>query len=40
MCMHVVQSYYFINNECEIYINTLDFTLISYVTKIGQFHVS
>ena len=29
-----------INNECLIYIHSLDFALIIYVTKIRQFHVS
>ena len=29
-----------INNECLVYIHSLDFVLIIYVTKIRQFHVS
>ena len=30
----------YINNECLVYIHSLDFALIIYVTKIRQFHVS
>ena len=29
-----------INNECLVYIHSLDFALIIYVTNIRQFHVS
>ena len=34
MCMHAVHS-----NECLVYIYSLDFALITYVTKIRQFQV-
>ena len=29
-----------INNECLVYIYSLDFALLVYVTKTRQFHVS
>ena len=29
-----------IHNECLVYMHSLDFALIIYVTKIRQFHVS
>ena len=39
--VYVCCSFHSINNNgCSVYIHSLDFTLIIYVTKIGHFHVS